>query len=144
MSSVTEEVRVVNERTGGEKGSKGLQMSYLPVPEVKEILNLYHQGAKKYAKHNWSRGFDWSLSYDALQRHAMDFWDGESHHEVVPGDPSTRCHHLASVVFHAIALMYFEREHPGLDDRLSTALARKQAEDDVDKALAPYLLDAPC
>lgn len=114
------EVRIVNEKTGGQKGSKNIQMSYLPHDELKDVLRLYHEGAKKYAKDNWKLGFDWSLSYDALQRHAMDFWNGESEHEVIDGDPDTRCKHLASVVFHALALMYFENNHTELDDRPSS------------------------
>lgn len=106
-----EEVRITCESTGGEKGSKPFQMSYIPIECMNEILSLYHEGAKKYQKNNWMLGYDWDLSYDAGMRHFMQFWDGES------TDEETGCSHLASVVFHAISLMYFEKHHPELDNR---------------------------
>ncbi len=61
-------------------------------------------------ENNWRKGYDWSNSYAALQRHASRFWAGESMDE-------GGFHHLAAVVFHALALLTFEKEHPELDDR---------------------------
>ncbi len=108
---------VVNEKTGGAKGQKDVQMSLVPIEELQEVAKLYAYGARKYAPHNWRKGYDWSLSYDALMRHIHAFWNGESEHEVVEGDPSTSVSHLTSVIFHAFALMYFEKYHKELDDR---------------------------
>lgn len=118
---MTTETRIVNATTGGEKGQKDVQMSLIPVEELQEVARLYRFGAQKYSEDNWRKGYDWRLSYDALQRHAMAFWNGESN------DDETKCHHLSSVVFHALALMYFEQHHPELDSRPSTVLARRQA-----------------
>jgi hypothetical protein len=113
------EVRIVNDKTGGEKGQKDEAFSLLPWNELSEVAKLYHAGSKKYARDNWRRGYDWSLSYDAMCRHLVDFWErGESTHLVVEKDGREyHAHHLASVVFHALALMYFEQHHPELDDR---------------------------
>lgn len=112
MALPTEEVRVVNEKTGGEKGAKEARFSLIPKKELWEVARLYNFGSQKYESHNWRKGYDWSLSLDALERHLYLFWeDRESM------DEETQCHHLASVVFHAFALMYFDREHPELDDR---------------------------
>lgn len=105
------EVRIVNEKTGGEKGQKPIRMDLLPVEPMWEVAKLYGKGAEKYAMHNWRRGYDWSLSYGAMMRHATQFWNGESY------DEETGCHHLSSVIFHALALMEFEKTHPELDDR---------------------------
>lgn len=63
---------------------------------------------------NWRQGYAWSLSYAAMQRHANLFWSGED------VDPETGCEHMASVVFHALALMTFALEHPEKDDRYGT------------------------
>lgn len=109
--TMLDEVRVKNERTGGEKGSKPVRMDLIPVEPLWEVAKLYGKGAEKYATHNWRRGYDWSLSYAAMMRHATQFWNGESH------DEETGCHHLSSVIFHALALMEFEKTHPELDDR---------------------------
>lgn len=105
------EVRVVNEETGGEKGQKEARFDLIPVDPLWQVAELYGKGAKKYAERNWERGYDWNLSYQAMMRHANQFWSGES------VDGETKCHHLASVIFHAMALMEFEKTHPELDNR---------------------------
>lgn len=106
------EVRVTNTKTGGEKGRKPQRMSLLPLDVLmRDVAPLYAAGADKYAAHNWRRGYDWSLSADALLRHFSQFWHGEDI------DPEMGTHHLAGVVFHALALLHFAHEHPDLDDR---------------------------
>lgn len=114
----TAEVRIKNEVTGGEKGQKLARFDLLPTGPLWEVAELYGVGARKYAERNWERGYNWSLSYGALQRHVNLFWSGESY------DKETKKHHLASVIFHALALMEFENTHPELDDRPSTLAAR--------------------
>lgn len=108
-----DEVRVTS-ATGGEKGQKLARFDLLPVEALTEVARLYGRGARKYADRNWELGYDWSLSFAALQRHAWAFWGGESI------DPENESHHLASVVFHALALMEFERRGVGDDTRSPT------------------------
>lgn len=105
------EVRITNEKTGGQKGKKDEAYALIPWEQLDEVARLYAFGATKYAPNNWCKGYDWSLSYESLIRHARAFWLGES------VDEETGCHHMASVIFHAFALMYFEKHHPDLDDR---------------------------
>lgn len=112
----TLEVRVKNEKTGGEKGSKPFRFDLIPWEQMWEVAKLYGVGAEKYAARNWELGYDWSLSYASLMRHLTQFWMGES------VDEESNCHHLASVVFHALAMMYFEQYHPELDDRPNEAI----------------------
>jgi hypothetical protein len=107
------EERIVNEKTGGEKGAKREAMSLIPLDVLKrDVSPHYRAGADKYAPDNWRKGYDWSLSADALLRHFAAFW---SEREEL--DEETGTHHLAAVVFHALALLHFVREHPDLDDR---------------------------
>jgi hypothetical protein len=114
------EVRVTNEKTGGQKGSKARRFSLLPWGELGDVAEHYGAGANKYTAHNWRKGYDWSLSYDALCRHLELFWE---HHESLDPDmepytPDGRgTHHLAAVVFHALTLLHLEKHHPELDDR---------------------------
>ena len=61
------EVRVVNTKTGGEKGSKARRFSLIPWRELGDVAMHYAAGAKKYAAHNWRKGYDWSLSADSDQ-----------------------------------------------------------------------------
>jgi len=105
------EVRITNAQTGGQKGRKQARFDLIPVNPLWEVAELYGKGALKYADRNWELGYDWSLSFAALLRHAWQFWRGENR------DGETGAHHLASVVFHALALIQFGQSHPELDDR---------------------------
>lgn len=104
------EVRTVS-RTGGEKGVKPARFDLVPVGPLTTVAKLYGKGASKYDDHNWMRGYEWSKSYAALMRHVTQFWGGEDL------DPDTELPHLASVVFHAFALMHYMDEHRSFDDR---------------------------
>lgn len=108
--SNSEEVRVTSS-TGGQKGTKLARYGLIPTGPLRELAEHYGKGAKKYSDNNWRLGYDWHLSYDALQRHAQAFWDGED------VDEETGSHHLAGVAFHAFALMEFGNTHPEFDDR---------------------------
>jgi hypothetical protein len=105
------EVETVDETTGGRKGSKPERFDLLPWPQLAEVARLYREGSKKYECHNWMKGYAWHLSFASLIRHATQFWGGEE------TDAETGCSHLASVVFHALALMYFAEHHREKDDR---------------------------
>lgn len=50
---------------------------------------------------NWRRGYDWSLSFAAMQRHSWQFWNGEDI------DPETGSPHLAAVAWHALAMLHW-------------------------------------
>lgn len=106
----SEEIRVVSE-TGGAKGQKLERYDLIPVEPLAELARVYGAGAKKYAERNWEKGYDWGLSFAALQRHVQLFWSGESI------DEETQRHHLACVIFHAMAMMEFERLGKGTDSR---------------------------
>lgn len=97
---VTGEVRTIS-ATGGEKGSKPEQYSMIPVPALAEVARVYEYGSRKYDRDNWRRGYDWHLSYDAMQRHANAFWSGQDF------DPESGLHHLAHATFHAFTLYTF-------------------------------------
>lgn len=97
--------------TGGEKGVKPERFDLIPVEALQEVARVYGFGAEKYAAHNWRRGYEWSKSYAAMMRHANEFWAGED------VDEETQCHHLASVIFHAMALIVFTEEQKEYDDR---------------------------
>lgn len=104
------ELRVVS-KTGGAKGSKMARFDLLPPAAVKEIAEHFGKGAAKYADRNWEKGYAWSLSYAALQRHLHAFWGGEDI------DPETGSHHLAAAGFHVLALLENRRINPQFDDR---------------------------
>ena len=114
--TTTSEVRTVSS-TGGEKGVKDARFDLLPPAPLHAVANHYGIGARKYEDRNWERGYEWSKSYGALQRHLNAFWSGEDI------DEETGSPHLAAAAFHVLALMEFGRTHPEFDDRPATAKA---------------------
>ena len=104
---------VTHATTGGQKEQNDIRLDLLPAEALWEVGRVYGLGAQKYAANNWRHGYDWSLSLAALHRHLLRFEAGESMDE-------GGFHHLGAVVFHALALMTFEREFPQGDDRYKT------------------------
>ena len=109
------EVRVRNDKTGGEKGSKEARFDLLPWDILQQDATLYGRGAAKYEARNWEKGFDYSLSVAALGRHFAAWVEGENE------DQETGLSHLLAVRFHAAALLRFLKEYPELDDRRKSA-----------------------
>lgn len=109
-----EETRVTDPNTGGQKGAKPERFSLIPFDALDMILRSYHYGAEKYSPHNWRRGYAWSLSFDALMRHITAWWEGEN------TDPESGHHHLAHAGWHVLALLWFQLNAKGTDDRFST------------------------
>lgn len=110
MVSIDNEVRVVDPTTGGEKGSKIQRFSLIPSEFLWTLAEHYGKGARKYADRNWERGYDWSLSVDAMERHWHQWKMGER------TDPETGSSHLVAAAWHCIALFIFELRGVGSDD----------------------------
>ena len=103
----------VTSATGGQKGKKLARYDLIPPAALRQVAELYGRGAEKYSDHNWRNGYDWSLSFAAMQRHSWQFWNGEEY------DEETGCAHLTSVIFHALSLLTFMEEQRGYDDRFA-------------------------
>ena len=105
------ETRVTDHATGGQKGAKLCQIGALdPIVQI-ELGRVAGMGANKYARFNYLRGFDWSLAYDAMQRHANLFWAGEDR------DPESGLPHIAHANWMSGALLSFYLRGLGTDDR---------------------------
>lgn len=109
-ASPSGEVRSVS-TTGGEKGTKAERFDLIPTQALAKVARHYGAGAEKYAAHNWRRGYEWSKSYAAAQRHLNAFWGGED------TDAETGSPHMAAVAFHALTLLTFMDEQRVFDDR---------------------------
>lgn len=107
----TAETVVENAETGGRKARKLARFDLLPADALRQVAEHYGRGAKKYADRNWELGYDWSLSFGAMQRHLWAFWSGQD------VDAETGSHHLAAAAFHCLALLTFADTCPELDDR---------------------------
>lgn len=105
--------------TGGRKGQKLERFDLLDPDVMQAVARQFGRGAFKYGDRNYQKGYDWSLSYAAAQRHLNAFWGGEN------WDPDPfwdeynlgRPHHLDAAIFHLMALREFFNKHPEFDDR---------------------------
>ena len=104
------EVRIVDPLSGGEKGQKLQRFSLIPRDFLWSLAEHYGKGALKYDDRNWEKGYRWSLSVDALERHLTRWLAGED------DDPETGSSHLLAVCWHAIALWWWHKQGLGTDD----------------------------
>lgn len=108
------EHRVTDPTTGGAKGSKDARFDLIPADALTALAEHYGRGAYKYEARNWEKGYAWSLSFAAMQRHAWSLWNGE----LVDAEGF---HHATAIAFHAFALYRFSEAFPQLDDRPASA-----------------------
>ena len=106
-----QETIVTDPKTGGMKGTKPCQLGAIDPLALKQLGLVAGMGAAKYQRGNFLLGYAWSLSFDALMRHLLAFWDGEEH------DPESGLPHLAHAAFHCLALISFSQRGLGTDDR---------------------------
>lgn len=116
VAGVSEEVRVTDPQTGGQKGSKLAQLGAVDPRSLMEVAKVAGFGGEKYERYNFVKGYRWSLSYDALQRHLNAWWAGDDN------DEESGLSHLAHAAWHCLALMTFQRHGRGTDDRFASAL----------------------
>lgn len=106
------EVRIVDAKTGGAKGQKLAQLGAVDPLALLAVAEVAGFGASKYDRMNFVRGYAWSLSYDAMQRHLHLFWSGQE------TDDESGLSHLAHAAWHALALITFGERGLGTDDRI--------------------------
>lgn len=102
---------MVDPNTGGEKGRKEEELGFVDPLALKELAKVAGMGTRKYSPFNYLKGYDWSLSMNALQRHILAMWSGEDI------DPESGLPHAAHAAWHAMALTSFQVRGIGNDDR---------------------------
>ena len=104
-----DEVRIVDPETGGAKGQKLARFDLVPPRPLWYVAEHFGRGSLKYSERNWEKGYRWSLSIGALERHIQKFKMRDTEESDV--------YHLSAVAFHALALLEFLTTHPDKDDR---------------------------
>lgn len=105
-----DEQRVIS-ATGGQKNQKNVRLHATPKESLFELGRVFAFGEDKYDDYNFRKGFNWSLSFDALQRHVWAFWDREDK------DHESGLHHMAHAAWHCLILTFFSLTERGTDDR---------------------------
>ena len=104
--------------TGGKKGKKPQQIHWIDPKALLKVAEVAAMGAEKYGNgYNYRLGYDWSLSFDAAQRHLMQFWSGEDL------DPESSLPHLAHAAWHCLTMLSFLEGDYGTDDRFGMPTA---------------------
>ena len=108
---VSDEVRITDPVTGGQKGQKLAQLGAIDPLALQRLAEVAGYGGIKYDRMNYMKGYRWSLSMDALMRHALALWNGEDI------DPESGLPHGAHLAWHGLALVSFMERGLGTDDR---------------------------
>jgi hypothetical protein len=86
----------------------------IPPDALRQLARHFGVGARKYDDDNWTRGYDWRLTFAAANRHAWQWFAGETH------DPETGSHHLIAFAWHMLVLDEFTRINRHGDTRYCT------------------------
>ena len=108
---INDEIRIIDSITGGEKGQKNVRLHAAPWESLAELGRVFTFGEDKYDDYNFRKGYKWSLSFDALQRHVWAFWNREDR------DAESSLHHMAHAAWHTLILLFFSITGRGTDDR---------------------------
>jgi len=92
-----------------------VDVALVPPEAIIEIAKAFTFGAKKYAAHNWRKGFKWMRVGSALLRHVYAWIRGEDK------DPESGLSHLAHAGACVCFLLAYEVTGTGEDDRYKTA-----------------------
>lgn len=82
----------------------------IPWEWEKWLADSLGAGAKKYADHNWKKGFKYSVPLAATRRHICDWQMGDNWNE------ENNCHPLVSAATNLLMLAYLEQHGLGKDD----------------------------
>ena len=97
--------------SGATKQVKKARFDMIPTDALTILAEHYGIGAEKYQpvvndEHpngidNWRLGYQWSLSFAAMQRHSWQFWSGED------TDPETGSPHLIAAAWHCLTMVHW-------------------------------------
>lgn len=117
----------MSELSGQKHDKDKVRMELLSVPALQAIAEVMTFGARKYAAHNWRKGFEWSRLYGAALRHLTAHMSGENK------DPESGLSHLAHLGCCVMFLLEHEACGLGKDDRYVTAESTQDSQSSSDK-----------
>jgi len=98
-----------------EYGEK-LRYDLIPPSPLRELAQVYTDGAKKYGDENYLRGMSWRRVTASLMRHVEAYRAGETT-DLESGSP-----HLAHAAWACFTLILYEQAGIGEDDRVAKEL----------------------
>lgn len=108
---MSEERRIVDPDTGGEKGAKDCELGFVDPLALEVLGKIASYGGQKYDAFNYLKGTKWTLMINAAYRHFLAMQQGEDL------DPESGLPHAAHFAWHGLALTSFYMRELGTDDR---------------------------
>jgi len=91
-----------------------------------QIARVYTYGTQKYDDDNWWKGLKWKKDvFGCILRHIWKWFRGEIN------DDESGLHHLAHAAWNCMALMEYERNGIGVDDRVPYVLDMMDPEEQL-------------
>jgi hypothetical protein len=90
-----------------------LQWDLLPWTAMKQVVQVFEQGAEKYGRDNWKQGINYTRCWNAAIRHLTAWKEGED------TDAETGLNHLAHAAVNCLFLLYYQIKggYDGFDNR---------------------------
>lgn len=88
----------------------------MPPWPLEQVAQVYTYGTRKYDDDNWWKGMPWKKVIGPMLRHIWKWLRGEKL------DDESGLHHLAHAAWQCLALMEYERNGIGRDDRVPYTL----------------------
>jgi len=112
-----EEEEQMGQKTAARFGAKKIRHDLMPPWSIDQIAQVYTYGTIKYDDDNWWKGLMWKKDvFGCILRHVWKWFRGEVN------DDESGLHHLAHAAWNCIALMEYERNGIGIDDRVPYVL----------------------
>ena len=111
-----EEEKQLGNKEAGRFDEGKVRHDLVPAWALDKLAEVYTYGAQKYDDNNWLKGMKWSKVQGPLERHYNKWKRGHIK------DDESNCYHLAMVAWNAIALMMYQENGLGTDDRCPITL----------------------
>ena len=113
----TEEERQMGQETAGRFSAGKIRHDLIAPWALDQIAKVYTYGTIKYSDDNWWKGLRWKRDvFGCILRHVWKWFRGEQN------DDESGLHHLAHAAWNCMALMEYERNGIGIDDRVPYVL----------------------
>ena len=112
-----EEEKQMGQETAGRFSEGKIRHDLVAPWALNEIAKVYTYGTIKYDDDNWWKGLKWKRDvFGCILRHVWKWFRGEVN------DDESGLHHLAHAAWNCMALMEYERNGIGVDDRVPYVL----------------------
>lgn len=107
-----EEEKQMGQEIAGRFSTGKMRHDLVAAWPLEQLVGVYTYGAQKYDDDNWRKGLRWKKdAFACILRHIWKWFRGERF------DEESGLHHLSHAAWNCFALMEYERNGIGIDDR---------------------------